>query len=114
MRLTIFPWSFAALAILPSSSAANLAVIKNDGVLADLVIPDTYIIKYKATVNATVRKKHEEDVDSKSKKASMRGIFDSFDVPGLQGYAAEIPQSELNELMQSDLVRNLDILTTLP
>jgi hypothetical protein len=103
MHLTTLLLGFATSIALPLASAT--APIKNDGVLAELVIPDTYIVKYKADVDILGRKKHEEDVASWARLASKKGIFDKFDVPGLQGYVAEISPSELVNLTACDLVR---------
>ncbi|KAG7285005.1 hypothetical protein NEMBOFW57_009623 [Staphylotrichum longicolle] len=84
--------------------ALGAAPIKNDGLLADLLIPDTYIVKYKPNVGSIRRKSHEEDIDGKARNASRKGIFDKFTIPGLQGYVAEIPPSELILLTDCDLI----------
>ena len=102
-----------------SSLSLAAAPIKNDGVLASLIIPDTYIITYKAGADAARRKQHEEDVHSRAKNASKQGMIDTFDIPGLQGYVAEIPPGELDTLRSSDLVGtspppHLSILTPSP
>ena len=94
--------SLAVSAVSLLSLAA--APIENDGVLASLIIPDTYIVTYKADADAARRKQHEEDVDSRARNASKQGMIDTFDIPGLQGYVAEIPPGELDTLRNSDLV----------
>ena len=81
------------------SLAAAVAPIKNEGVLASLVIPDTYIVKYKASADILGCKDHEKDVDARAKKANKKGILGNFNMPGLQGYIAEISPSELADLL---------------
>jgi hypothetical protein len=92
------------LAIITFPLVLGAAPIKNDGLIADLLIPDTYIVKYKTNVDSIRRTAHEEDIDSRARNASRRGIFDKFNIPGLQGYAAEVPPSELILLTDCDLV----------
>jgi len=106
MQLTTLFVGFATSVAFPLASA--VAPIRNDGVLAELVIPNTYIVKYKANGDVLGRTEHEEDVDSRAKNASMRGIFDKFDVPGLQGYVAEISPSELGNLTACDLIEFIE------
>ncbi len=96
---------FVSLAVSAVSSLTLAAApIKNDGVLASLIIPDTYIVKYKADADAARRKQHESDVHGRARNASKQGIFDTFNIPGLQGYVAEIPPADLDALRNSDLV----------
>lgn len=102
MKLTAL--SFCFLVIISPPLALGAAPIKNDGLLADLLIPDTYIVKYKSDVDYIRRKGHEEDVDGKARNANRKGIFDKFNIPGLQGYVAEVPPSELMLLTNCDLV----------
>jgi hypothetical protein len=92
------------LATITFPLALSAAPIKNDGLLADLLVPDTYIVKYKSNVDAIKRKGHEEDIDNRARNASRRGIFDKFTLPGLQGYVAEVPPSQLILLTDCDLV----------
>ncbi len=100
-RLALF-LSLAVSAVSALTIAA--APIKNDGVLASLIIPDTYIVKYKADADVAKRKQHEKDVHGRARNASKQGIFDTFNIPGLQGYVAEISPSDLDALRNSDLV----------
>jgi hypothetical protein len=88
MLPTALLYGLAASITLPLTAA--LAPIKNEGVLADLVIPDTYIVKYKPSADILGCKDHEKDVDARAKKANRKGIVGNFDMPGLQGYIAEI------------------------
>ncbi|KAK4155997.1 serine protease [Chaetomidium leptoderma] len=106
MKLTIILCGLAAAAAFPLAPAA--APIKNHGVSDDIVIPDTYIVKYKAHVDAIKIKDHEDDFDDRARKANKKGIFDRFNVLGLQGYIAEIPRSELSNLTESDLVKPIE------
>jgi hypothetical protein len=91
------------LPVAPRLASAG-ALVKNNDVPEDLVIPDTYIVRYKPSLDILRRLQHEEDVDSMAKKGQKRGIFDRFDNPGVQGYAAEISPSELKNLTECDLV----------
>ncbi|EAQ83682.1 hypothetical protein CHGG_10086 [Chaetomium globosum CBS 148.51] len=84
-------------------SASAVVLAKNNEVPEDLVIPDTYIIRYKPSLDVLRRLQHEEDIDRMAKKDEKRGIFDRFDIPGLQGYVAEISPSELKNLTECDL-----------
>jgi subtilisin family serine protease len=97
MLSTALLYGLAASITLPLTAA--LAPIKNEGVLADLVIPDTYIVKYKPSADILGCKDHEKDVDARAKKANRKGIVGNFDMPGLQGYIAEISPSELADLL---------------
>lgn len=104
MKLTAL---FACLlTIIDFPPALGAAPIKNDGLVADLLIPDTYIVKYKSNVDSISRKGHEEDVNGRARNASRKGIFDKLNIPGLQGYVAEFPPSELTLLTDCDLVSN--------
>lgn len=81
--------------------------IKNDGISADIVVPEKYIVKYKASADAGRKKKHESDITNKAKKKNKKGVVESINIDGLSGYVAEIPDSELKELRDSDLVSGL-------
>ncbi|KAH6847800.1 serine protease [Chaetomium sp. MPI-CAGE-AT-0009] len=89
-----------------SPIASAVAPIRNDGVSEDLVIPDTYIVRYKPKTSIDVSGiiKHEAYVDDMAKKAHKKGIFNRFDIPGLQGYVAEISPAELSNLTASELI----------
>ncbi|KAK4101159.1 subtilisin-like protein [Parathielavia hyrcaniae] len=108
MRFNTVVGGFIALVALPLGSA--LSLIQNEGlsVSVDLVIPDTYIVKYKAAVNAASKKEHEDTVDGNCKKHKKRGILHTFDILGLQGYVAEISALELVELLVSDLIEYVE------
>ncbi|KAK4204619.1 peptidase S8/S53 domain-containing protein [Triangularia verruculosa] len=82
--------------------------IKNDGISADIVVPEKYIVKYKANADAGRKKKHESDVTSKAKKKNKKGVVETIDIDGLSGYVAEIPDSELKELRDSDLIEYIE------
>ncbi|CAP61944.1 uncharacterized protein PODANS_5_1630 [Podospora anserina S mat+] len=82
--------------------------IKNDGISADIVVPEKYIVKYKADADAGRKKKHESDITNKAKKKNKKGVVESINIDGLSGYVAEIPDSELKELRDSDLIEYIE------
>ncbi|VBB80739.1 Putative oryzin precursor [Podospora comata] len=82
--------------------------IKNDGISADIVVPEKYIVKYKASADAGRKKKHESDITNKAKKKNKKGVVESINIDGLSGYVAEIPDSELKELRDSDLIEYIE------
>ncbi|KAK4641470.1 hypothetical protein QC761_0074380 [Podospora bellae-mahoneyi] len=82
--------------------------IKNDGISADIVVPEKYIVKYKANADAGRKKKHESDITNKAKKKNKKGVVESINIDGLSGYVAEIPDSELKQLRDSDLIEYIE------
>ncbi|KAK4652615.1 hypothetical protein QC762_0074970 [Podospora pseudocomata] len=82
--------------------------IKNDGISADIVVPEKYIVKYKANADAGRKKKHESHITNKAKKKNKKGVVESINIDGLSGYVAEIPDSELKELRDSDLIEYIE------
>ena len=88
------------------------APIKNSGVSADITVPDSYIVTYKASASSSNRKKHEQDITKKAQGKGKEGVVDTINLDGFHGYVAQIPPSELKEVVQSDLVShcpNLEI-----
>ncbi|KAL2174084.1 serine protease [Thermothelomyces heterothallicus CBS 202.75] len=99
--ITIF-LCLATLITFPVTSA--VAPIRNDRVLDELVVPDTYIVKYKNGIDTLGRNKHENDVNSRARKGSRRGILGRFDVAGLRGYVAQLSALDLDTLASFDLI----------
>ncbi|KAK3293135.1 serine protease [Chaetomium fimeti] len=64
--------------------------------------------RYKTNIDVVGRIQHEMDIDDMAKKAHKRGIFDRFDIPGLQGYVAEISPSELGNLTACELIDHVE------
>ncbi|KAF5712461.1 putative endopeptidase K [Fusarium globosum] len=91
------------LAELVGLTLAQLKV-QNANVEPQLVVPNSYIIKYKSKASSISKKKHEEVIHKKSKSKGKEGIVDNIDLDGFKGYVAEIPSSELQEVIDSDLV----------
>lgn len=87
--------------------ALAAAPIKNDGISADIVVPDKYIVTYKTGTDATERKNHENGITKKAKKKNKKGVVDTIDVGGLHAYVVEIPPSEVKDIANSNLVSNL-------
>lgn len=79
--------------------------VQNANVEPDLVIPNSYIIKYKPDASATNKKKHEKVINDKAKNKGKEGVVNNIDLDGFKGYIAEIPSSELKAVTDSDLVR---------
>jgi hypothetical protein len=97
----------ASLILCTELIAVALAQVKiqNANVEPDLVIPNSYIIKYKPDASVTKKKKHEEIINEKAKNKGKEGVVNNIDIGGFKGYIAEIPSSELKEIIESDLVR---------
>ncbi|KXX76973.1 Subtilisin-like protease 9 [Madurella mycetomatis] len=86
----------------PLTLAAALVV--NDQVPSELVVPNQYIVAYKADAPPSRRKDHENEVDGRAKKGNMLGLRHRIDMPGLQGYIIQIPISEVAALSECDLI----------
>ncbi|KAK3346930.1 peptidase S8/S53 domain-containing protein [Lasiosphaeria hispida] len=80
------------------------APIKNSGASKDLVLPDRYIVVYKKNADPALRKKHEEDINTKAKEAKKGGVVNKLDLGDLHGYIAELPPSTLKDVTASDLI----------
>ncbi|CAM1500611.1 Fc.00g097730.m01.CDS01 [Cosmosporella sp. VM-42] len=102
-----FTTSLFALAGLVGVVFAD-APIKNNGVSADITVPDSYIVTYKASASSSNRKKHEEDITQKAKGKGKEGVVDTINLDGFHGYVAQIPPSELKEVVKSDLVAYIE------
>ncbi|GAB1318031.1 Subtilisin-like protease 9 [Madurella fahalii] len=84
--------------------ALAAALLENDQVPPELVVPDQYIVAYKADVVPSKRKDHEDDFDSRARKGNMLGLLGRIDIPGLQGYVIQMPSSEVKALSECDLI----------
>ncbi|RGP65268.1 alkaline protease 1 [Fusarium longipes] len=78
--------------------------LKNADVEPQLVVPNTYIIKYKENVSTSSKKKHEEGIDKMAKTKGKEGVLDNFNLHDFKGYVADISKSELHDIVNSDLV----------
>ncbi|KAH6999385.1 peptidase S8/S53 domain-containing protein [Ilyonectria destructans] len=88
--------------------ALAAAPIKNDGISADIVVPDKYIVTYKTGTDATERKNHENGITKKAKKKNKKGVVDTIDVGGLHAYVVEIPPSEVKDITNSNLIEYIE------
>ncbi|KAF4432691.1 putative endopeptidase K [Fusarium austroafricanum] len=104
MKLSIALFGLAGLVDL----VIGQAVIKNDGVDSKEVVPDSYIITYKPSVKASTKKKHEEAITKSAKKKGKEGVVSNVNLDSFQGYIAEIPPSELKQVVDSDLVAYIE------
>jgi hypothetical protein len=100
MRLTT---SFFILSGL-ISLAFSRAVVQNTDIEGKSVVPNNYIITYKSGSTRTNKKKHEEAITRKAKSKGKGGVINNIDLDGFQGYVAEMTPSELNDVVNSDLV----------
>ncbi|KAF5564876.1 endopeptidase K [Fusarium napiforme] len=76
--------------------------------LAQLVVPNSFIVKYKLKASSISKKKHEDVIHKKAKGKGKEGIVENIDLDGFKGYVAEIPPSELQEVIDSDLVDSIE------
>ncbi|KAI1052838.1 hypothetical protein LB506_010144 [Fusarium annulatum] len=83
--------------------------VQNANVEPELVVPNSYIIKYKPKLSSSSKKKHEEFIHKKAKSKGKEGIVENIDLDGFKGYVAEIPSSELQEVMDSDLASSSEL-----
>ncbi|CCT67998.1 probable endopeptidase K [Fusarium fujikuroi IMI 58289] len=100
MKPALFLFSLAELVRLTLAQVK----VQNANIEPELVVPDSYIIKYKPKVSSSSKKKHEEVIHKKAKSKGKEGIVENIDLDGFKGYVAEIPSSELREVIDSDLV----------
>lgn len=84
--------------------ALSQAIIKNSGVDSAAVVPDSYIVMYKPNMKSGSKQKHEHTITSKAKTKGKEGVIENINLGGFQGYIAEIPASELKDVINSDLV----------
>ncbi|KAL2151040.1 hypothetical protein VTH82DRAFT_6138 [Thermothelomyces myriococcoides] len=91
----------ATLTTFPVTTA--IVSIGNDGVIDELVVPVTYIVKYKNGIESSARTRHENAVNSKAKNGGKRGILGRFDVAGLRGCVAELSLPDLDTSISSHL-----------
>lgn len=95
--------SFFLLAELVDLSLGQ-AKVQNVDVEPELVVPNSYIVKYKPGVSSGRKAKHEEIVHKTARSKGKEGVVDNIDLDGFKGYVAEIPSSELKAITDSDLV----------
>ncbi|EXK38458.1 hypothetical protein FOXG_04749 [Fusarium oxysporum f. sp. lycopersici 4287] len=100
MKLVIFLFLLAELIGLTLAQAK----VQNANIEPQLVVPNSYIIKYKSKASSSSKNKHEKAIHKKAKSKGKEGIVDNIDLDGFKGYVAEIPSSELQEVIDSDLV----------
>ena len=95
-----------SLLLLAELVGLTLAQVKvqNADIEPQLVVPNSYIIKYKSKASSCNKKKHEESSHKKANSKGKEGIVENIDLDGFKGYVAEIPSSELQEVIDSDLV----------
>jgi hypothetical protein len=80
------------------------AKVQNANIEPELVVPNSYIIKYKPGVSSRSKINHEAAIHKKAKSKGKVGVVDNIDLNGFKGYVAEIPTSELKAVIDSDLV----------
>uniref|UniRef100_A0A0D2XXS6 Uncharacterized protein n=1 Tax=Fusarium oxysporum (strain Fo5176) TaxID=660025 RepID=A0A0D2XXS6_FUSOF len=88
--------------------ALSQAIIKNSGVDSAAVVPDSYIVMYKPNMKSGSKQKHEHTITSKAKTKGKEGVIENINLGGFQGYIAEIPASELKDVINSDLVAYIE------
>lgn len=81
-----------------------VVLIKNDGILVDIVVFEKYIVKYKVDVDVGRKKKYEFDIINKVKKKNKKGVVEFINIDGFLGYVVEIFDLEFKELRDFDLV----------
>jgi hypothetical protein len=76
-----------SLLILADLVRVTLAQVKvqNADVEPQLVVPNSYIIKYKPKASTSIRKKHEESIHNKAKGKGKGGIVEDIDLDGFKG-----------------------------
>ncbi|KAF4339199.1 alkaline protease 1 [Fusarium beomiforme] len=88
--------------------ALSQAIIKNSGVDSAAVVPDSYIIMYKPNMKTGSKEKHEQTITAKAKSKGKEGVIENINLGGFQGYIAQIPASELKDVINSDLVAYIE------
>lgn len=105
MKFTLYA-GLAGLVALPAVLAQ--ATISNNDVTAAVVVPDTYIVKFKANADGTKKKKYTDNLNAKAKKANKKGVVDTINLAGIDAAVVEIPASEIKALLESDQVSTLE------
>jgi hypothetical protein len=77
----------------------------SDRVGADSVKPNSYIVVYKSNADTSQVESHEAQIHSKAKKNGRKGISKTYDGRGLKGYVVDISRDDLNDVLDSSLVR---------
>ncbi|KAK0736763.1 peptidase S8/S53 domain-containing protein [Apiosordaria backusii] len=99
---------FSSISALTGLASAADAPINNNNIAADLVVPNRYIVKYKDNASASSRKTHEATITLQSKKAHKKGVIAPLNVPGLQGYVADLDPADLKLITSSGLVEYVE------
>ncbi|KAF5979445.1 endopeptidase K [Fusarium coicis] len=86
-----------SLLILADLVGVTLAQVKvqNPDVEPQLVVPNSYIIKYKPKASTSSKKKHEESIHNKAKGKGKGGIVENIDLDGFKGYVDYIEQDTI-------------------
>ncbi|KAH7137708.1 peptidase S8/S53 domain-containing protein [Dactylonectria macrodidyma] len=103
-----FTATLCGLAALLTLAVAD-APIKNSDISADIVVPNKYIVTYKAGTDSTERKTHEGFITKKAKQKNKKGVVDTISIGKFQGYVVEIPPSELQDITKSKLVDYVEV-----
>ena len=96
---------YAVTAFLAIPLALAAVPTKDNGFMLNVEIPDKYIVKYKPNIDLDTRRKHEEDINNKAKQDKKRGVVDTFDMLGMQGYIVEMGFSSFENVTEGGLVR---------
>ncbi|KAK3938317.1 subtilisin-like protein [Diplogelasinospora grovesii] len=104
MKLSILLFGVSAFI----GSALADAVVVNDGVTKG-VIPEEYIVVYKADADKASRRKHQDNVDSIAKKRKKGGVKQTFEgIPGFTAYTVQIAQEDLPTILKSNVVKYVE------
>ncbi|KAM0551291.1 hypothetical protein ACHAPJ_008394 [Fusarium lateritium] len=87
--------------------AVTRAVIQNVGA-KDEVVPNSYIVTYKRSATSGNKKKHEEAITKKAKSKGKEGVVNNIELEGFQGYIAKMTPSEVEDVVNSDLVISIE------
>ncbi|KAK4166890.1 peptidase S8/S53 domain-containing protein [Cladorrhinum sp. PSN259] len=99
MKFTVYA-GLAGLLALPTVLAQ--AKVTNDNVSAAVVVPDSYIVKFKPNADANKKKKYTDNINNK--KGKKKGVIESISTDGFDAAVVEIPADQLPALLASDLV----------
>ncbi|KAF5722007.1 alkaline protease 1 [Fusarium mundagurra] len=103
-----FTGALCGLAALLSLAVAD-APIKNSDISADIVVPNKYIVTYRAGTDSAEREAHEGIITKKAKQKNKKGVVDTISIGNYQGYVVEIPKSELQDITKSKLVQYVEL-----
>ncbi|KAK3386156.1 peptidase S8/S53 domain-containing protein [Podospora didyma] len=106
MKFTTTIASLAALIAIPLALAD--VPITNEGISAEIVVADKYIVKYKAGVDATKKKQHEDAITFSARNSTKAGVTLKLDIDGFSGYVAELTPAEVKSLTTSSLIEYIE------